>query len=62
MKTEDQLVVSVEEAGRLLSLSRATAFQRVNDGSIPSIRIGKRILVPKSRLLALVNGQQPAKS
>jgi len=61
-ETGEQLVVNVEEAGRLLNLSRATAFKYANDGTIPTIRIGRRLLVPKSRLSALLNGELAPKS
>jgi excisionase family DNA binding protein len=45
-----RLTVSVEEAGRLLGISRGAAYARAGDGSLPTIRLGKRLLVPKSAL------------
>lgn len=56
----EKLTLKVEEAGKLLGLSRPTAFARVADGSIPSIRMGRRILVPKIAIERMLNGQQPA--
>ena len=56
--SEEKLVFSVEEAGKLLSISRATAFARANDGSLPTIRLGRRLLVPKAQLERLLNGEQ----
>lgn len=41
---------TVEEAGRLLGLSRTAAYQAVWSGQIPSIRIGRRLLVPVAKL------------
>jgi excisionase family DNA binding protein len=38
---------SVEEAGRLLGLSRNTAYARATDGTLPTIRLGRRLLVPR---------------
>ena len=38
--------ISVEEAGRQLGLSRNTAYQAAGRGEIPTIRIGRRMLVP----------------
>jgi len=47
--------VSVEEAGRLLGISRGTAYEAAKSGSIPVIRIGKRLLVPRAALERLLN-------
>ena len=44
------LAVSVPEAGRLLGLSRSSAYEAVKRGDIPSVRIAGRILVPLTRL------------
>ena len=42
--------ISVEEAGRILGISRMAAYQAVWRGQIPSIRIGRRVLVPLAKL------------
>jgi excisionase family DNA binding protein len=42
--------VSVEEAGRILGISRMAAYQAVWRGQIPSVRIGRRLLVPIAKL------------
>jgi excisionase family DNA binding protein len=49
------LTVSVEEAGRLLGISRGAAYARAVDGSLPTIRLGKRLLVPKGALQKMLN-------
>ena len=49
--------VSVEEAGRLLGISRGTAYEAAKSGEIPVIRIGKRLLVPRAALERLLNGE-----
>lgn len=54
----ERLVLTVEEAATLLGISRAFAYEAVNRGEIPSIRIGRRVLVPKVALERLV-GQTP---
>jgi excisionase family DNA binding protein len=56
---EDRLVFTVEEAAQLLAISRSFAYEAVQRGDIPSMRIGRRILVPKAalqRFLEQVNG------
>jgi excisionase family DNA binding protein len=50
----DRLVLTVTEAGALLGLSRAFAYELVSRGEIPVIRLGRRIVVPKAALLELV--------
>lgn len=47
---EDRLVFTVEEAAQLLGISRSFAYEAVQQGEIPSMRIGRRILVPKAAL------------
>lgn len=42
--------LSVEEAGRLLGISRSSAFQAAANGQLPVIKIGKRLLVPRAAL------------
>lgn len=54
----ERLVLTVEEAATLLGISRAFAYEAVNRGEIPSIRIGRRVLVPKVALERMV-GQAP---
>lgn len=38
--------MSVEETARRLGIGRASAYRAVARGEIPSIRIGKRLLIP----------------
>jgi excisionase family DNA binding protein len=47
-------VLTIEEAGRLLRISRQSAYQAARAGELPTIRIGRRLLVPRARLLALL--------
>ena len=48
------LTLTVEEAGRLLGVSRGLAYEAARRGEIPTIRLGRRLLVPRGRLLELV--------
>lgn len=57
--SDDRLVYTVAEAGELLGISRAFAYELVARGELPVIRLGRRRLVPKVALLALV-GQTSA--
>ena len=50
-----RIVFSVQEISRLLGLSRASTYEAVRVGSIPSIKVGRRILIPKSALQELLD-------
>jgi excisionase family DNA binding protein len=50
--------LSVPEAARLLGIGRNSAYDAVARGEIPSIRIGKRILVPRKRLESMLAGER----
>jgi excisionase family DNA binding protein len=47
-------VMTVEEAGKILGISRYAAYQAVGRKQIPSIRIGRRILVPVAKFDAML--------
>jgi excisionase family DNA binding protein len=51
---EVRLTLSVEEAAKALGISRALAYDAVRKGQIPSIRIGRRVLIPKKQLEELL--------
>ena len=46
----EPLVCSVETAGRLLRLSRATAYAQCRTGRIPTVRFGRALRVPLAAL------------
>jgi excisionase family DNA binding protein len=58
---DDKLVMSVPAAGKLLSLSRCTAYKLAHTGEIPTIRMGRKLLVPKQGLEHLLNGESKPK-
>jgi excisionase family DNA binding protein len=47
---------TVEEAGEILGLSRASAFAAAAKGELPTIRIGKRLIVPRAALERMLAG------
>ncbi len=54
-KRTEKLTLTVDETAQALGLSRNSCYQAVETRAIPSIRIGKRILIPRfalERLLA----------
>jgi excisionase family DNA binding protein len=55
VKQLGRTVYTVEEAGELLGISRATAYECVQTGQIPSLRFGHRIVVPRAALMKLLD-------
>jgi excisionase family DNA binding protein len=52
---QDRLVYTVSEAGELLGISRAFAYELIARGELPVIKLGRRRLVPKQALHAMVS-------
>src|SRR5438874_11596004 len=48
------LTLSVGQAAKLLGISRAFAYELVARGELPSLRLGRRIVVPRRALEALL--------
>jgi excisionase family DNA binding protein len=63
MMPEPVAVLTVEEAAALLRISRGTAYEAARRGELPTVRLGRRLLVPRARLAALlgtdVEGRAP---
>jgi excisionase family DNA binding protein len=55
----EPLTISVEDAARWLGISRGLAYEAARRGELPTIRLGRRLLVPRARLLELV-GADPS--
>jgi excisionase family DNA binding protein len=49
--------LTVQETADLLGISRWLAQQAVRRGDLPVLRIGRRILIPRARLQALLVGE-----
>lgn len=55
-----QPTISVDLAGEILGISRSSAYQAARTGEIPTIRIGRRLVVPTAALLRLLDLEQPS--
>jgi excisionase family DNA binding protein len=51
---KQSLTMTVEEAAKLLGISRGLAYEGVRSGEIPSVSVGRRILIPRALLLDLL--------
>lgn len=50
--TAHRPTLSVAETAELLGISRWLVEQAVSDGSLPSVRLGRRLVIPRAQLLA----------
>lgn len=49
---------SIDEASRVLGIGRSTAYAAAHDGSLPTLRLSHRLLVPTAKLFAMI-GVEP---
>jgi excisionase family DNA binding protein len=59
MQTTQRSTMTVEQAAAELGISRGLAYQAAQDGSLPTIRIGRRLLVPRAKLAELLGETPP---
>ena len=50
----ERLVYSVGEVSRLLHLGRGLTYEMIREGRIPAIRFGRKIVVPRAQLEAML--------
>lgn len=50
--------LTVEEAAEILKISRQSAYAGVRKGEIPSIRVGRRFIIPTAQLMRLLGVDQ----
>lgn len=43
-------LITIEDAARVLNVSRSTACRAATAGQIPTVRLGRRLLVPSALL------------
>lgn len=57
--TEPRATLTVEEAAAILGIGRTLAFELARTGQLPTIRLGRRILVPRVALERMLDNQLP---
>jgi len=57
--TSKAATMTVTETAAVLGISRSSAYECVRLGSIPSIRLGRRIVVPTQAIDALLGSVAP---
>lgn len=56
----EKLVYSIQEAADLLGISRSYVYEMVRNGTIPSLELGKKRVIPKVKFNQWVNGEKRA--
>ena len=54
METDLPPLLSIEQACRLLGVSRAVGYRAAACGDLPTLRWGRRLYVPTARLLGML--------
>lgn len=53
-KLKLQATISVLDAGGVLGLSKSSAYAAAHSGDLPTIRVGRRFLVPTEKLAEML--------
>ena len=56
---EERLTLTVDEAAQALGISRALAYELIARYELPSLRLGRRIVVPRRALEVLLAQATP---
>ncbi len=55
----DRKTLKIEEAAEILGISRGLAYEAARSGQIPALRIGNRLVVPRSALEKMLKEGRP---
>jgi excisionase family DNA binding protein len=55
MESNQRLTVTVPEAAEILGISRSFAYELIGRGELPVVRFGRRAVVPRRALEALLD-------
>lgn len=51
--------LSIAEVARILDIERKTVYNAIDRGEIPAVRFGRRIMIPRERFIAIIDGTEP---
>lgn len=54
------LALRAEDVAQVLGISRANAYTLMHSKGFPVLKVGKRMVVPKDKLLAWIEAQIPS--
>ena len=61
MEDVESLTVTIPEAAKLLGISRGLAYEKAKTGELPTLRFGRRLVVPKVALSRMLQECRAAK-
>jgi excisionase family DNA binding protein len=56
----DRPALTIQEAAKLLGISKSLAYAAAASGALPAIRIGGRLIVPRAKLAKMLGGEAAA--
>ena len=56
-ETDTRLTLTVEEAAKLLGVSRIKGYELAHSEGFPAMRLGRKLLIPRDRFLAWIDEQ-----
>jgi excisionase family DNA binding protein len=56
----ERQVFTVTEAAQILGIGRNSAYEAVRRGDIKSVRIGRRLIVPRAEICRILGEEVPA--
>jgi excisionase family DNA binding protein len=56
---DERLTVTVPEASRMLGIARGTGYRMCRLGTIPTLRFGKRLVVPRRAVERMLDQAEP---
>ena len=56
-KTNPRLTLTVEEAAKMLGVSRIKGYELAHSEGFPAMRLGRKLLIPRDRFLAWIDEQ-----
>ena len=59
IRADERRTYSVDEAAKLLGISRTTAYECIHRGEIPARRFGRRVVVLRHELDAILQPSGP---
>jgi len=57
MEKNEKLLLRPSEAAEALGLGKSKTYQLINDGTLPSVRIGKSVRIPNAALKKWIESQ-----
>ena len=56
---QDRMTLTIQEAAEMLGIGRNQGYEAARNGQIPTIRIGRRLLVPRPAFERLLKQETP---